>query len=108
MDDLSDEDAWLAEERGPHPGRALDEWAQHALDGYNADLPPGYAISAEPDDDGYLEFFITCDGETHSGGGSSVDRESVGWKLRELQGELIEHEFGHGWPRCPSHGSHPL
>jgi len=108
MDDLSDEDAWLAEHQRPHPDVVLDEWAQHALDGYDADLPPGYSISVEPDDDGYLEFFLTCGGETHSGGSSGIDRESVGWKLRELQGELIEHEFGYGWPRCPSHGSHPL
>jgi CspA family cold shock protein len=77
-----------------------------------ADLPPGYELasnSENPPEPGWVALDAhTPDGRARQlawllpGPGHLFDA------LRTAQGELIELELGEAWPRCPTHGTHPL
>jgi len=116
VDELSDEDQWLKEREANSQPLEPDEWVLEIVTRFSADLPAGYDARCEPDEEMGLRFVALRDGDRVSNvflnrdtlGRPIQDLSAIGWKLRELQGELIEHSFGYAWPRCPVHGSHPL
>ncbi len=103
-------DEWIDGVLGIPPAR--EEWFDELLERFNSDLPTGYKVRCEADPELGLVLALWSHGTEWWREGIAVqgvlDRRLVGAKLRTLQGELIEHEFGHAWPRCPVHGSHPL
>ena len=116
MDDLSDEEKWFNERSAGAQPLEPDDWMLQIVAGFSADLPSGYEVRCEPDAEWGLRLVALRAGDPCGEvflNRDSLDRPihdqpAIGWKLRELQGELIEHEFGCAWPRCPVHGSHPL
>jgi len=80
-----------------------------SLSPINSDVPDGYTFNLTPDDSPDSRFVIieaTTPTGTRRLAWTDPDRFFDG--VRTAQGELIEHELGQAWPRCPTHGSHPL
>ena len=77
---------------------------------FGADLPAGYAIRLQHIADEEVRLEVSSDGiGWRDVGGARVNSvQGLASMLRDSQGELIEHELGYAWPRCPDHGSHPL
>jgi CspA family cold shock protein len=82
------------------------------LNAISGDLAPGYELvlnSDSPPQPGWVAL------DAHTPDGRALQ---LAWllpgpgrlfdALRTAQGELIEHELGEAWPRCPTHGTHPL
>jgi cold shock protein len=81
------------------------------LDAVNRDLPDGYSLrlsDAKTFEHGWMAVEAVCPDGTvrHLTWMAGFSQLFSG--LRTAQSELIEHEFGEAWPRCPLHGSHPL
>lgn len=77
----------------------------------NRDLPDGYRLRLN-DNDPPEPHWIAIEAEVPNGEVQQLawapDDRTLFDALRTAQGELIEHELGEAWPRCPTHGSHPL
>lgn len=91
----------------------MNDWIMDIIVAVNDDLPLGWAIGCQDDENGGLAFSARSVAGDEVGGpampaGYDLDIGTLGTFLREIQGELIEHAFGYAWPRCPVHGSHPL
>ena len=77
----------------------------------SADLPPGYSLrpTRDPDHDWLGIEAVLPTGEVRLlAWTSDEDDGHLLDGLRTAQCELIEHELGEAWPRCPVHGTHPL
>jgi CspA family cold shock protein len=91
-------------------GFGMADWIDEVVAGFSADLPAGYELRRGDDEAEGSGLNLYVEGASQGGpvSQSPVDATSVAWILQELQGELIEHDFGVAWPRCPAHGAHPL
>ena len=78
--------------------------------GYDADLPSGYRVRLERDDSDLRLMARHGDDDWRlmAAVGEDFNSGLIEWMLRTCQGELIEHDLGEAWPRCPLHGGHPL
>ena len=78
--------------------------------GFSTDMPAGYEARLQRQD-AELQLLARRGGEEWTfvvAIGLDAAAESIPWMLSTCQGELIEHDFGEAWPRCPQHGGHPL
>ena len=86
---------------------------QDIVESFNRDLPDTISVIIEQDDSVWpwrlraesLEHDLCFGGPA---GKQEPTEDRLFWMLGDLQSNLIEHEFGYAWPRCPEHGSHPL
>jgi len=84
----------------------------NVLTAVSADLPAGYGLVLNEDSPPGTSFVgidaRLPDGRVRNLAWMSPDPAGLLHGLRTAQGELIEHELGEAWPRCPTHGTHPL
>jgi cold shock CspA family protein len=73
------------------------------VEGFNADLPTGQVRTLEVNSYGEL-----IDRGRHVAAAARLAVFGLTSIFSDVQIGLIEHEVGAAWPRCPTHGSHPL
>jgi hypothetical protein len=94
---------------GQDPRPHLETGVPEIVAGFNADLLDGYEAQFDTGEPEWLRLSVRKpDGAWQPGpsrGSDDVlDAEKLGWMVGEVQGEIIEHTFGHAWARCPFHG----